>query len=127
MSILEPLALNWFQCQIRLVLILGYNTKVIVWMQMKLLDGIKEQAREGRGGEGERLVLHGLGHGDGEDRHRSSVRPAARGPRRRPDLARRPRRRPDLELEDGASFFSTRRTRRGVGRRMPRDTEGGGV
>jgi len=44
MSILEPLALNWFQCQIRLVLILGYNTKVIVWMQMKLLDGIKEQA-----------------------------------------------------------------------------------
>ena len=41
MSILEALALNWLQYQIRVVLVLGYNTKTIVWMQMKLLDRIQ--------------------------------------------------------------------------------------
>ena len=72
------------------------------------LGGVTGREGEGKGG---RRVLHGLGHGDGEDRHRSSVRPAARGPRRWPDLARRPRRRPDLSSRMGVLFF--RRDERG--------------
>ena len=41
MSILEALALNWIQCQISLVLVLGYNIKAIVWMWMKSQGGIE--------------------------------------------------------------------------------------
>ena len=53
MSILETLALNWVQCEISLVLVLGYNIKAIVWMWMKSHDGIEaagEYQRRGRQG-----------------------------------------------------------------------------
>jgi hypothetical protein len=45
MLILGALALNWIKFQIKLVLILSYNTKVVVWTQMELLDGIVQARR----------------------------------------------------------------------------------
>jgi hypothetical protein len=41
MFILEDLVLNWIKYQSRAALEMGYNVNYVVWMQMKLLVGIK--------------------------------------------------------------------------------------
>lgn len=42
MYVLRANELHWVQYQISLVLEIGYNTKSIVWLRMKLLVGIQQ-------------------------------------------------------------------------------------